>query len=258
MEESNIKIIYLKNIVDSSLKMVSLGLEEISSIDFFSLENYDVGLLFLTRGYELLLKAMICFKDFNDKRKFPTSNKMKSELGHDLVKLKKNIVLNYNCIPNNIIQEKGKLIQNDKIFLLKDENLNNLIILLSKYNISGRYFELDLITTNKFVKSINGKLKLNFSKVPTIKLKEMIYKHIVKKDPSLLNRGKLSDINIPWMEANRELVVFPLKKFLGTLVRQFELGILGNEAKKFLSDKKYSYLKTKEYKIEDKDLENLS
>lgn len=251
MEESNIKIIYLKNIIDKSLKMICLGIEEIQKIDFFNIENYEIAFLFLSRGFELLLKSMICFKKYKDKNTFPSKKEIKS-YGHDLSKMIKMILLYYEeiQIPNNDDKEYMKIIQNDK-------NIDILIKLLSNFNINGRYFELDLITSDKIFKEIKGKQKMDFSNAPIIKLSNIIYNYLVRNDPELLNRDNLDDLNDPWLKTNKEIIVPSIKMFLRILIRQFEIGILGNQAMDFILKEKYSYFRTEEYKIKGKDIDNL-
>jgi hypothetical protein len=178
------------------------------------------------------------------------------EMGHDLDKLRKDIIKNYDKIPENV-SEKYQEIENDKKFISNDDTLIKLIKLLTNFSKSGRYFELDFITKKEIFQQRNGKRIIDYSNAPIIKMKILVYNYVVKDHPSLANSGNFDDLNNPWLETNRLYIIPPLKKFIGALARQFSLGILGDEAIKCRSINtinRYAYLK--DYKVEDKDLDN--
>ena len=87
-------------------------------------------------------------------------------------------------------------------------------------------------------------------------MKILVHNYVVKDHPSLANSGNFDDLNNPWLEANRLYIIPPLKKFTGALARQFSLGILGDKAKGCISKDRYSYLNLKDYKVENKDVDN--
>jgi hypothetical protein len=253
--EEAVKIIYLKNAVDKAARLIYFGIKEMESINFINSDNYDLIFLFLSRGFELLMKSMVCFKSYKDNKSFPTKEEMK-EMGHDLDKLRKDIIKNYDKIPENV-SEKYQEIENDKKFISNDDTLIKLIKLLTNFSKSGRYFELDFITKKEIFQQRNGKRIIDYSNAPIIKMKILVYNYVVKDHPSLANSGNFDDLNNPWLETNRLYIIPPLKKFIGALARQFSLGILGDEAIKCRSINtinRYAYLK--DYKVEDKDLDN--
>jgi len=92
--EEEVKIIYLKNAVDKAIGLIHFGIEELEKINFVNSDNYDFIFLFLSRGFELLMKSMVCFKSYEDDKSFPTKKEMK-DMGHDLDKLIKKIIKNY-------------------------------------------------------------------------------------------------------------------------------------------------------------------
>lgn len=258
MKESNleeeVKIIYLKNAVDKAVRLIHFGIKEMEEINFVNSDNYDFIFLFLSRGFELLMKSMICFKSYEDGKSFPTKKEMK-DVGHDLDKLRKEVIRNYDKIPENV-SEKYQKIESDKKFISNDDTLIKLIKLLTNFSKSGRYFELDFITKKEVFQQMNGKRKIDYSNAPIIKMKNLVYNFVIKEHPSLANRSNYNDINNPWLEVNRLRIIPPLKKFTGALARQFSLGILGDEAKECISKDKYSYLNSREYKVENEDLDN--
>lgn len=252
--EEEVKIIYLKNAVDKAIGLIHFGIEELEKINFVNSDNYDFIFLFLSRGFELLMKSMVCFKSYEDDKSFPTKKEMK-DMGHDLDKLIKKIIKNYDKIPENA-SEKYQEIENDKKFISNDDTLIKLIKLLTNFSESGRYFELDFITKKEIFTQRNGKRIIDYSKAPIIKMKTLVYNYVIKEHPSLANRSNFNDINNPWLEANRLYIIPPLKKFTGALARQFSLGILGDKAKECVSKDRYSYLNLKDYKVENIDLDN--
>jgi len=252
--EEKVKIIYLKNAVDKAARLIHFGIKELEGINFINSDNYDLIFLFLSRGFELLMKSMVCFKSYEDDKSFPTEKEMK-DMGHDLDKLRKKIIRNYDKIPENA-SEKYQEIKNDKKFISNDDTLIKLIKLLTNFSKSGRYFELDFITKKEIFKQRNGKRIIDYSNAPISKMRILVHNYVVKNHPSLENPSNFNDLNNPWLEANRLYIIPPLKKFTRALARQFSLGILGDKAKEYISKDRYSYLNLKDYKVEDKDLDN--
>jgi hypothetical protein len=249
-----VRITYLKNIVSKAIRLIHFGIKELEEINFVNSDNYEFIFLFLSRGFELLMKSMICFKSYEDDESFPTEKEMR-DMGHDLDKLRKEVIRNYDKIPENA-SEKYQEIENDKKFISNDDILIKLIKLLTDFSKSGRYFELDLITKEEIFKQRNGKRIIDCSNAPISKIQKLVYNYIVKNHPFLENLDDFNDLNEPWLEANRLYIIPPLKKFTGALARQFSLGILGDEAKECISKDKHSYLNSKDYKVEDEDLDN--
>jgi hypothetical protein len=67
--EEAVKIIYLKNAVDKAARLIYFGIKEMESINFINSDNYDLIFLFLSRGFELLMKSMVCFKSFQQRKR---------------------------------------------------------------------------------------------------------------------------------------------------------------------------------------------
>jgi len=255
--EEVVKITYLKNVVNKAIGLIHFGIEELEEINFVNSGNYDFIFLFLSRGFELLMKSVICFKSYEDDRSFPTEEEMR-DMGHDLDKLRKEIIKNYDKIPENA-SEKYQEIENDKKFISNDDTLIKLIKLLTMFSKSGRYFELNFITKNTkeiFRQRNNGIRGIDYSNDPIKIMRILVHNYVVKNHPFLANLDDFNDLNEPWLEANRLYIIPPLKKFIGALARQFSLGILGDKAKECISKDRYSYLNLKDYKVEDKDSDN--
>lgn len=137
--EEELKIIYLKNLVDKAIMLIHFGIKELGKINYVNSDNYEFIFLFLSRGFELLMKSMICFKKYEDNKSFPTEKAMR-DLDHDLDKLRKVIIRNYDKIPENVLEKFKEDIKNDQEFISNDAKLIKLIKLLTKFNKGGRYF----------------------------------------------------------------------------------------------------------------------
>lgn len=253
--EEKVKIAYLNNMLDKSIKLIHLGIKKLKYVKCINNEYYFV-FLYLSLGFEFLMKIMISFKSYKDNKSFPTEEELR-RMSHDLNKLREDIIKNYDKIPGNVL-EKYQEIENDKKFISEDYMLIKLIKLIAQFAINDRYFELNFITKKEIFKKTNsGKRIIDYSNAPIIKMNILVHKYVIKDHPSLANIKNFDDLNNPWLEANRLYIIPPLKKFIGALARQFSLGILGDEAIKCRSIntiKRYAYLK--DYKVEDKDLDN--
>ena len=253
--EEKVKIAYLNNILDISLKLIHLGIKELENVKSINNENYYFVFLYLSIGFELLMKIMISFKSYKDNKSFPTEEELR-RMGHDLDKLRKGIIKNYDKISGDII-EKHREIENDKKFISKHLMLIKLIKLIAQFAINDRYFELNFITKKEiFEKTNSGKRGINYSHAPIVKINILLHNFVAKDYPSLVNKRNFNGSINPWSEENRLYIIPPLKKFVGTLARQFIFGILGDEAIKCRSIntiKRYAYLK--DYKVEDNDLD---
>ena len=253
--EERVKIVYLNNMLDKSLKLIHLGIKELENVKSINNQDYYFVFLYLSIGFELLMKIMISFKSYKDNKSFPTEEELR-RMSHDLDKLRKGIIKNYDKIPEGIL-EKYREIENDKKFISKDYMLIKLIKLIAQFAINGRYFELNFITKKEiFEKTNGGKRGINYSNAPIFKMNILVHNYIIKDHPFSADEINFDGADNLWVEANEKYIIPPLKKFIGILTRQFVFGILGNEAvncRSFNTIRRYAYLK--DYKVEDKDLE---
>lgn len=249
------KIIYLENSLNRSLKLIRLGIKKLENVKSINHEDYYFVFLYLSIGFEYLMKIMISFKSYKDNKSFPTEKELRG-MRHDLEKLRKGIIKNYDKISGDIIA-KHREIENDKKFISENYILIKLISLITDFALKDRYFELNYAIKEQRNGKTNGDIKeINNTKDSVAKMNELVHSFVKKDHPSLADKRFFGDPNNLWIEANRLHIIPPLKKFIGALARQFVFGILGDEAIKCRSIntiKRYAYLK--DYKVEDKDLE---
>ena len=250
------KIQFLEMAVNESVNLINCGLDYFSRINFTNKELfYSLSFLNLSRGFELLMKCMICYKKYDDtkddkcyKRHFPTKEEMMG-YRHDLNKLRKEIMKNYQGLfrgktPNSKMISQLK---EDCDFISKDKKLIRILNIISKYGTKGRYYELDYVTSDNetkiterngitymdYVSSNNKKNSIS----PKFEMEKLIWEFL-EKDKQLYNSFKNSKnnenllvCNKVWQEIIEQYIRPYLNKFMEALSRQFPYGILGNKAK---------------------------
>jgi len=157
---------------------------------------------------------MICFKWHHDTGKFPSTKDINT---HDLVNLKNRIIS--GCISINTAFSRP-ITKEDYEYMSNDEELNNIIIMLSLFGKFARYYNLDVVTSNMRLTVDIERMWSGFEN----ELKEKHYDLIaLSNDPA-----RLDDY---FHELNR-IIVIKLERFARALTRQFTLGDLGDEAKR--------------------------
>ena len=250
------KIQFLEMAVNESVNLINCGLDYFSKINFTNNDLfYSLSFLNLSRGFELLMKCMICYKRYDNakdnkrfKKHFPTKEEMMG-YGHDLNKLRKEIIKNYQGLfrgktPNSKMISQLK---EDCDFISKDKKLIRILNIISKYGTKGRYYELDYVTSDNETKITerNGITYMDYvssnNKKNSISSKfemEKLIWEFLEKDKQLYNSFKNSKnnenllvCNKVWQEIIEQYIRPYLNKFMEALSRQFPYGILGNKAK---------------------------
>lgn len=219
MTDNALKDIYLHDELTTSIKLIKLGFGELQNLDIAN-DFYHLPFQLLSSGLERLMKCHIClgYHEINDE--YPDSKRLKKcggRNGHDLLELKKNILSDYF---NS--HEIPVLIQ-DKEFISNDNDLEQLIYLLSEFGKYARYYNLDIVTS---------------AVKPSIDVKTLWSEYetkIVLSDSNLLD--KLSDFEYQ-QEVNdfiTQSIIKKLEIFVRGISRQFTLGRLGKKAQQFSS-----------------------
>jgi len=217
MDENQLKDLYLNDELNSSFKLIKLGFGEFQNLDLIN-DFYHLPFQLLSSGLERLMKCHICLGYFEKHGKYPEIKYLKKcggRNGHDLIELKNTILSEYfniNGIP---------VLTLDNQFLKKNNELEQLIYLLSEFGKYARYYNLDIITSaTKPSIDVQGLWKEYENK-------------IVLNSPKLLK--KLSNI-----ELEREVhdfvtqsIIEKLELFVRAISRQFTLGKLGTKALQF-------------------------
>ena len=236
------KLHFLEETVNESVEFINCGLHYLSRINFANNNlSYALSFLNLSRGFELLMKCMICYKKYNNTknnkcstRHFPTQEEMK-RYGHNLNKLREEIMKNYLGLFRGKISHLGMIskLKKDRDFIIKDKRLVRILKIISKYGTKGRYYELNYVTSD------NPKYNEN----PKFEMDKLIME-ILAKDEQLRNtfiNNRDNDDKI-WQEIIEQYIKPNLIKFMEALSRQFSYGILGDEASKCKSIDRFVFV----------------
>jgi hypothetical protein len=250
------KLHFLGGVVNESVNLINCGLDYFSKINFTNEDLfYSLSFLNLSRGFELLMKCMICYKRYDDtkdnkhfEKHFPTNKEIK-DYGHDLNKLREEIMKNYPELFRGKTSNTKMISQlkEDCDFISKDKKLIGILDIISEYGNKGRYYELDYVTSDNETKITerNGITYMDYkpsnnkknSISPKFEMEKLI-KEFLEKDEQLrntftnsTNNGDLLICNKIWQEIIEQHIKPYLNKFMEALSRQFLYGILGNKAK---------------------------
>lgn len=203
--------------IRTSIALVKKGLGELQRIDGAN-AFYHLPILLLSSGYERLLKCLLCIASMDAAGKFNTLPfKPWGREGHDLDILLNNLLA--ICNKNNYFA-KFPAAQADINLLTNNVHLRQIVVLLSEFAQSSRYYNLDVVLET-------GKK----SKDPSHGWDD-IEKAIIRQRPDIAKR--LSDINDDldsiYEEINCELVKV-LEQFARALARLFVFADLGDFAR---------------------------
>ena len=217
MKENGLKDIYLYDELTTSIKLIKLGFGELQNLDMGN-DFYHLPFQLLSSGLERLMKCHICLGYHEKHKVYPDSKTLKKyggRNGHDLTELKNNILSDY--FKNHGIQA----LYQDEEFLANDDDLQQLIYLLSEFGKYARYYNLDIVTS---------------ATKPSINVKQLWSEYetkIVLADTELLD--KLSNFEYQ-NEVNTfvtQAIISKLERFVRGISRQFTLGRLGQKAQQF-------------------------
>ncbi len=217
MNDDALKDIYLYDELTTSNKLIKLGFGELQNLNMGN-DFYHLPFQLLSSGLERLMKCHICLGYFELHNVYPDSRTLKSfggSNGHDLTELKKKILSNY------FKNQNIPALIDDENFLTNDNDLQQLIYLLSEFGKYARYYNLDIVTA-AIEPSIN--VKQLWSEYET---------NIVLADNELLNN--LTDVKYQneVLAFVTQSIISKLELFVRALSRQFTLGGLGQIAQQF-------------------------
>lgn len=203
--------------IENSIKFLRNGLAEIQKISAVN-DFYDPPLIYLSGGLERLFKAMLCLNFKEKNRRLPNYKElMQGKNGHDIEFLKSKI--EKICIPIS-----RPFTQMDFDIITKDEVINSICKILTKYGKRARYFNLDAIlgTEQEF------DAKKNWEKIEDAVLMDFYGE---KKFFKILEKPqKLEEL---YKKAS-ELLVSRIELFLRAVTRQFIFGNFSSESSTFL------------------------
>ena len=231
------KLHFLKKTVDESVELINYGLKFLDKIEFAdAFLIFSLSFLNLSRGFELLMKCMICYREYNDLGHFPTQKEME-RFGHNINKLRKKIGTNYQGLFRKKTSNARIISQlkEDRNFINKDKEFIRILKIISKYATVDRYYNLHYVVLDNPPKDTSAQSEMQ----------KMILEFL-EKDKQLCStfmndrENSLIDDKI-WQEIVEKYVKPDLIKFKRALRRQFVYGILGDKAKKCRSVCSYKF-----------------
>ena len=232
------KLYFLEKTVDESVELINYGLNFLGKIEFANaFLIFSLSFLNLSRGFELLMKCMICYREYNDLGRFPTKKNMRKDYGHDINKLREKIGINYQ----GLFQKKASntrivsQLQEDYNFINENEEIIRILEIISKYATVDRYYNLDYVVLDSPPKDVSAQSEMQKM------ILEFLEKDKQLRSTFMNNReNSLSDDKI-WQEIIEKYIKPDLIKFKRALGRQFVYGILGEKAKKCRSICSYKF-----------------
>jgi len=243
INDDSIKLRFLEQAVSESVNLINCGLDYLSKVDFTNNDlYYSLSFFNLSRGFELLMKCMICYKKYDNTKHFPTNKEMKKCYRHNLDRLREKIIENYQELsPGKTSNTKMiSQLKEDHDFISKDKNLIEILGIISEYGDKGRYYELDYVTSDNetkiterngitymdYIPSNNKKNNIS----PKFEMDKLIWEFL-EKDEQLrntysngINNEDLLTCNKVWQEIIEQYIKPYLNKFIEALSRQFSYG----------------------------------
>lgn len=194
----------------ASIRLIEIGLGELQNLSP-SNNFYHLPFQLLASGFERLMKCHICYGHHEKHESFPSFKELKNA-GHDLLELKSSILKDYFQI--NVIP----LLQDDYNYLSSDEDINQLLDILSEFGKAARYYNLDIVTeSTKPIRNVEEEWKAYETK-------------IILADSTLLRKSVSFEESDEAQQIVTRHIIILLERFVGGLARQFTMGKLGKKA----------------------------
>lgn len=209
-----LKYLSLLEEFETSEKLIKLGFGELQYINLNN-DFYFLPFQLLSQGFERFMKAYICIGHFDLNNKLPDSKYLK-KFGHDLEKLLKEILDTYYIMHGPVQFEM------DRKFLTEDEDLKELLFILSEFGKLARYYNFDYITDNT---KIGIDPKGHWEKFENKKFP--INENMMKK---LMNHDVKNEV----FEEITHYIIVIFERFISSLSRQINFGTLGQTGKQII------------------------
>ncbi|PJJ07941.1 hypothetical protein CLU83_1164 [Flavobacterium sp. 1] len=206
-----IKYFALLEELETSSKLIILGLGELQNLNAVN-DFYFLPFQLLSQGFERFMKSYICIAYKNIHDKYPNHNYIKN-LGHNLESLLKEILENY------YVDFQRSQYKADIKFLKENDDLKELLFIISEFGKKSRYYNFDLITDNKNIPLNTKELWENFEN-----------KYLFE-DEKLLNKLMDLEQNHEVFDKLNSIIIIAFEKFISALSRQFIFDCLGDKAK---------------------------
>ncbi len=210
IDELFIKKVRLGDELENSCKQIIAGLKELQTT-VQDTDYHFIAFQLLDNGFERLLKCAICYGWLKENGSFPKTKNIK---GHDITVLLKRFLEKY-------FSQRVPALIDDYIFLSKNTDAQTIIKSLSEFGDYARYHNLNVVTGENNItdiKEIWNKLKMDY----------------INKNNGLYEKlFVLPDFEFVEHSVTKYLVSI-IEQITRAVVRQFTLGDLGDEPKKYI------------------------
>lgn len=211
--DSQIKDICLHEELRTSYQLIVVGFGELQEINMGN-DFYHLPHLLLASGLERFMKCYICLVYEAREGHYPDNNFLKN-LGHDISKLKDEIVNNY------FTDDNRPALKDDLSFLKKDAKLKTILTILSEFGKYARYYNLDVVTG---VASPSG--------FDPRKEWEKLERSIEDPTPYLASDDQEGLYRDYYPRVNSRIIAI-LERFVRVITRQFTLGGHGEKLSRY-------------------------
>ncbi len=215
LNNESIKDIYLDEELRTSIRLIELGFGELQNLDMAN-DFHFLPFQLLSSGFERLMKCHICLGHFEAHSAYPKTKELKS-YGHNLTVLKNSILASFFSVHDI------PALQEDMELLKQNNELDQLISLLSDFGVNARYHNLDLITENK---KPSQDVKRRW---------EEFESDLLNSHPHLLDKLGNTETAPEVLGFITRAIIIKLERFTRALCRQFTMGKLGKKALQYSS-----------------------
>lgn len=231
LRKETVKHVALFEEIETSSKLIILGFGELQNLDQTN-DFYFLPFQLLSQGFERVMKSHICLGYLNIYRKYPESKYIKN-LGHDLLKLRNEIIEKY-------FKTDRPILKSDLEFLSHNSELIELLSIISEFGKMARYYNFDIITGSVDL-PINAKEKW-----------EKFESKILTSNNSMMEKLLNPDVGHEVYGQISRYIIVIFEKFMAGISRQFLFGCLGDKGKQLsipLSD--FARLYEKDFGVKD-------
>lgn len=207
--------------IETSYKLIILGFGEIQNIN--SNNNFHfLPFQLLSQGFERFMKSYICLAYENIHHEYPTFKYLKN-LGHDLESLLEEIIEKYYFDYN---RPQYKV---DVEFLKNNNDLKELLFIISEFGKKSRYYNFDLITENREIPLNTKELWANFEN-----------KHLFK-DEKLLSKLFSQETEHEVFYKLNSVIIIIFEQFIFALSRQIIFNCIGEKSRQMSSSSFFDF-----------------
>ena len=216
MDNDTIRNVALIEELENSVRLLKIGFGEYQNLDLAN-DFYYLPFQLISSGLERLMKCYICLGHLEKNNCFPNPELFKSNLRHDLEKLKNHIITNYFKAQNS------KELKKDLEYIKNDKDIVRIIKYLSEFGKFARYYNLNLVT---------GEISPGIDVKAEWQAYEM---EVVKQDRELFKKLCNIQTTEEVLDKITRFIIIKLERFIRALSRQFTIGGLGEKAKQYSS-----------------------